>query len=152
MAAIWSRPTSVTRLSLTRSFYSPSGSTAVYAHLPNVGAHIVNAHQRHSLLDQLSFLVRNEYQPTEVCAAPGHAKSSRQQKAEFLESIAEGRYAQLIGGVLGKRFQRRRHFVADVVSNRAIHPRCLGLTSFRLWVEGFINLFPALQQFPVAML
>ena len=59
------------------------------------------------------------------------------------------RYAQLIGGVLGKRFQRYRHFVADVVSNRAIHPRCLGLTSFRLWVEGFINLFPALQQFPV---
>ena len=31
----------------------------------------------------------DEYQPTEVCAAPGHAKSSRQQKAEFLESIAE---------------------------------------------------------------
>ena len=31
----------------------------------------------------------NDYQPMEVRAAPGHAKSSRQQKAEFLESIAE---------------------------------------------------------------
>ena len=30
----------------------------------------------------------DEYQPIEVCAAPGHAKSSRQQKAEFLESVA----------------------------------------------------------------
>ena len=31
----------------------------------------------------------DEYQPTEVRAAPGHAKSSRQQKAEFLESVAD---------------------------------------------------------------
>ena len=31
----------------------------------------------------------DDYQPMEVRAAPGHAKSSRQQKAEFLESIAE---------------------------------------------------------------
>lgn len=31
----------------------------------------------------------DDYQPMEVCAAPGQAKSSRQQKAEFLESIAE---------------------------------------------------------------
>jgi len=31
----------------------------------------------------------DDYQPMEVRAAPGHAKSSRQQKAEFLESVAD---------------------------------------------------------------
>ena len=31
----------------------------------------------------------DDYQPMEIRAAPKHAKSSRQQKAEFLESIAE---------------------------------------------------------------
>ena len=31
----------------------------------------------------------DDYQPIEVRTAPGHTKSSRQQKAEFLESIAE---------------------------------------------------------------
>ena len=31
----------------------------------------------------------DEYQPIEVCAAPGHAKSSWQRKAEFLESVAD---------------------------------------------------------------
>ena len=34
-------------------------NVAVNAHLPNIGAHVVNAHQRHPLLNQAPFLVRN---------------------------------------------------------------------------------------------
>lgn len=76
------------------------------------------------------------YQPIEVRAAPGHAKSSRQRKAEFLESVAD----------LKDPTKHCRQSPETFVSEYAAFMESVqqGVESFRL--PNYGKVFPALSQ------
>ena len=78
----------------------------------------------------------DEYQPVEVRAAPGHAKSSRQQKVEFLESVA---------GLKDPTKDCRQSPEAFILEYSAFIERVQrGMESFRL--PNYEEVLPALSQ------
>lgn len=78
----------------------------------------------------------DEYQPTQICAASGRTKSSRKQKLEFLESVAD------LKDPTKSCKQSPEGFVLEYTSFIENFQR--GVESFRL--PNYEEVFPALSQ------